>query len=454
MRHAPTASPASFTVLYWGGNGEEGWDLNERSRTPRICSHCNGCWDTWRGRFENAQVTLRMCAAEGGGFKRYVEAFLMLSAKATMEFHLSSFYQWCKSQKKKVLTERVVLGTLLEVHCRRVSAQDSGVKVENYPGHWVESLRAQARHLRQQAHAGQGKFAALVLDAHGRELRVAEMLRRRGDIPINRLLIVIGGPDGIVKGHADALRYVIEEFTDFPVLRCSLPGGIMHSYYALSTLYTLHDQGVLLPFLSHLASELPPVNRAPPGHVLDMVSYAGNGHGHAPPAFPAGQVAAAGGAGPPHWAPEEQYLQGHPGPRGSIANALGPQHPGLGGTAAMALRAESELQSELRRNQARLVSAALQPAQMQDMAMAAAQQQQGALATAVLTAMNLLPGAGKGAARGTARGPPKLALSAEAEADPAQPMFPQMLATAPFAAAPQWAPHPPNFPPPARLLAE
>lgn len=31
----------------------------------------------------------------------------------------------------------------------------------------------------------------------------------------------------------------------------------MHSYYALSTLFMLHDQGLLLPFLSHLAGENP-----------------------------------------------------------------------------------------------------------------------------------------------------------------------------------------------------
>ena len=45
--------------------------MNERGATPRICRNCNDLVDSWRGRFDNAQVTLRMCAAEGGGFKRY-----------------------------------------------------------------------------------------------------------------------------------------------------------------------------------------------------------------------------------------------------------------------------------------------------------------------------------------------------------------------------------------------
>jgi len=247
-------------VLYWGGS-VEGWDLEHRSKTPRICRQCDGLADTWRGRFDNVHVTLRMCAAEGGGFKKYVQTFLMLSAKATMHFHLPRFYRWTVAQKKKVLTERVVLGTILEAYGRHFSPVDCGLAVQNLLGGWVYVLRGVARQMQREAHEAHGRFGALVLDAHGRELRVAEMLHVHGQERIERLLIILGGPDGIPPAIADTLRCVLEEFTDFPVLRCSLPGGIMHSYYALATLFVLHDQGVLLPFLSYLADQLGGLHR-------------------------------------------------------------------------------------------------------------------------------------------------------------------------------------------------
>lgn len=318
----PISQGASFSVLYWGG-GEVGWDLDQRSRTPRICSNCNSVVDTWRGRFDNAQVTLRMCAAEGGGFKRYVHDFLMLSAKATMQFHLPTFYQWSVSQKKKVLTERVVLGTLMDIHNRRMPAQGCGINVENLPCRWVDSLRAHARQLRFEAHAGQGAFAALVLDANGKELRVAEMLQRRGKARIDRLLIVLGGPDGIIKGHADALRCVIEEFTDFPLLRCSLPGGIMHSYYALAALFTLHDQGVLLPFLSHLASLLPPIDRTVQRHHVPDTSMPNNNDNKL--GLPVVHSAMLSAAALQSMPLAMQCLVGKPVPKGSVAMTMGSQ---------------------------------------------------------------------------------------------------------------------------------
>jgi len=251
-RTSESCTPA-FCVLYWGGSGEDCWDLDQHARTPRMFCRCDGITDSWRGRFENVQITLRTCAAEGSGFKSYVQSFLMLSAKATVQFHLPTFHKWSVASRKEVLTERVVLGTMLEVHRRQVSPGDCGVTVQNFPGAWGEVLRGRARQLQREAHDNGGKFAALLLDAHGRELRAAEMVEMRGRTRIERLLIVLGGPNGIHPGAEEDMRRVLEEFTDFPLLRCSLPGGLMHSYYALASLFVLHDQGVLLPFLSYLA---------------------------------------------------------------------------------------------------------------------------------------------------------------------------------------------------------
>ncbi|CAE8719284.1 unnamed protein product [Polarella glacialis] len=139
--HRQGSEGARFGVLYWGA-GEEGWDMEQRHMTPRICRYCNDLVDSWRGRFENAQVTLRMCAAEGGGFKRYVQHFMMLSAKATFGLHLPSFYRWCVTQKRKVLTERVVLGTLLEAHQGTLpNGSNSGLRVGRTRGSWEHALR-------------------------------------------------------------------------------------------------------------------------------------------------------------------------------------------------------------------------------------------------------------------------------------------------------------------------
>lgn len=92
-------------ILYWGAGLEgQGWDLLGRGPGgfPRIDRNSDALVDSWKGRMENAQVTLRMCASEGPGFKRYVKHFLMLSAQAcvlavtfTIGYHDDSFAVFC-----------------------------------------------------------------------------------------------------------------------------------------------------------------------------------------------------------------------------------------------------------------------------------------------------------------------------------------------------------------------
>ena len=99
-----TASPKSLAVrdqpkmgiLYWGSGLEgQGWDLLGRGPGgfPRIDRNSDALVDSWKGRMENAQVTLRMCASEGPGFKRYVKHFLMLSAQACV-LAVRKLYRW------------------------------------------------------------------------------------------------------------------------------------------------------------------------------------------------------------------------------------------------------------------------------------------------------------------------------------------------------------------------
>lgn len=247
-----------FSVLYWGGAGKDRpWDFDNLGCTPMLCRQCDSVKDTWRGRFDNAQVTFRMCGAEGSGFKRYVHEFSMMSGKGVAEFHLSTFYRWISARGKKVLNERVVIGSMLEAYHGMHDPRECGIRASNNWGDWERSLRYLCKRFQEEAKRGGGKFCALVLDEHGSECRISDMLRVQGNSHIGRLLIVLGGPDGIAAKQAEDMRNVMEEYTDLPLFRCALPGGKMHSYYALSTLFMLHDQGLLLPFLSHLAGDHP-----------------------------------------------------------------------------------------------------------------------------------------------------------------------------------------------------
>jgi len=189
---------AGFGVLYWGGAGKERpWDFDNPGCTPGLCRQCDSVKDTWRGRFDNAQVTFRMCGAEGSGFKRYVHQFMMMSEKGSAEYHLSTFYRWLSARGKKVLNERMVIGSMLEQYHGFHHQADCGIRTANTWGAWEHALREVCKRFRKEAHDGGGTFCALVLDEHGSELRINHMVRVQGDSRIGRLLIVLGGPDGI-----------------------------------------------------------------------------------------------------------------------------------------------------------------------------------------------------------------------------------------------------------------
>lgn len=253
-RHNGQTPKAVFSVVYWGGAADDGcWDLDNWSSTPRICPQCDSCADTWRGRYDNIQATFRMCGGEGAGFKPYLRHFLMLSTKASATFDLPTFYRWLCARKKKVLNERTVIGSMLETYSRRHRPAECGIDVGNTWSTWEQQLRQVAEQFRSEAHQTRGgKFGALLLDGHGESLRIADMLQKQGDPCVQRLLIIIGGPDGMTPRRTADITRILEEYVDVPIFKCALPGGKMHSYYALATLFMLHDQGLLMPFLGHM----------------------------------------------------------------------------------------------------------------------------------------------------------------------------------------------------------
>ena len=144
---------------------------------------------------------------------------------------------------------------MLEVHSETVRGSECGVAVENWANSWKTSLKNVARQFHTEAMKSGGQFAALVLDPDGRMLDVAQMVQHKGKNSISHLLILLGGPGGISQADSDDLQTVLKEFVDIPIFSCFLPGGRMHSYCALQSLFALHDQAILLPFLSFLAKE-------------------------------------------------------------------------------------------------------------------------------------------------------------------------------------------------------
>ncbi|CAE7195513.1 dennd1a [Symbiodinium sp. CCMP2592] len=243
-------------VLYWGGGLEgQGWDLSGRlpGGFPRIDRYSDALLDSWKGRMENAQVTLRMCASEGPGFKRYMKHFMMLSSQACVEFRLRQYHRYNTLCRRKVLTERQVIGGILETWHK--GTPNSGMRISNggpgEPG-FLAFLNRRARRYRAQARRLGGHFAAVILEGGHPELKfvaAAKTLSAERPANLKRVLLILGGPDGISDTIRQQLRTTLEEHTDFPVLGIALPGGILHSYYALATVFVFHDQGLLIPYL-------------------------------------------------------------------------------------------------------------------------------------------------------------------------------------------------------------
>lgn len=253
-------------VLYWGA-GPGGWDVSGRiaggGGFPRICRTCDSLVDSWRGRMENVQVTLRICASEGPGFKRYIKHFLALSDKACMEFRLRQYHQFNRARKKKVLTERLVIGGILEAIMGQ-TRPDSGLRVSTGcqdQANWSTYIRRRARRYRWQAHREGGYFAALLLEGGLRELQMRDLVAAADQRcsekqnSIKRLLIILGGPEGISPEVRARVLSIIEAYTDFPTICLTLPGGLLHSYYALANLFVFHDQGLLFPYLHERAGQ-------------------------------------------------------------------------------------------------------------------------------------------------------------------------------------------------------
>eukprot|EP00928_Gymnodinium_smaydae_P002432 TRINITY_DN10860_c0_g3_i1.p1 TRINITY_DN10860_c0_g3~~TRINITY_DN10860_c0_g3_i1.p1 ORF type:complete len:684 (-),score=74.11 TRINITY_DN10860_c0_g3_i1:102-2153(-) len=248
---AVCAAAPPFSVMYWEG-GADGWNLESLHQSPWICRRCDTVADTWRSRLDALHSAFRTCSPDEEGFSKHAADFLALTAATSIHFDVRQFCKWSVSQGKKALTESMVIGTILDARNSRWSSSESGLNVDESRGSWEAMLRTTADRLRREAHSLYGSFAAVFLDISGGELLVANMLQQQAAVCIDRILVVVGGPTGIPNYIAADMQRVLEEFVDFPVMTCKLPGGMLRSDYALASFFSLHDQGILLPYLSHL----------------------------------------------------------------------------------------------------------------------------------------------------------------------------------------------------------
>lgn len=248
-----SSGDVKFNIFYW----TEELDFQRRREKPWICSH-DAIADTWRGRWDNAHATLRACGAEGSGFKPCVQHFSILSSRGTAIFDLKAFYAWSKEAKKKVLTERLVLGSIIESYQKHPAYTNAGVTTHNRQGGWQEDFCRIANESRAEAEKEGGVMATVILTEKGDDLSVFSLMKlggvdkfltQRGQI--KRILLVVGGPHGIPPHIEKAIAGKCQGHVAHPVLMCSLPGGKMHSCYAVSSIFTLHDQKLLMPLLEH-----------------------------------------------------------------------------------------------------------------------------------------------------------------------------------------------------------
>merc|ERR1719326_158975 len=139
-----------------------------------------------------------------------------------MWFELRAFYHWMMQRGTKVLTERCVIGTILEVHQGYIRAKQCGVNVDNAYGSWYSAVQGLAGELRDEAHEQGGKFVSVILDGYGQDLQVQDMAQNLEEPSIDRLLIVLGGPEGIPPRSLSQLKRLLNDYTDCPIISCTL----------------------------------------------------------------------------------------------------------------------------------------------------------------------------------------------------------------------------------------
>lgn len=217
---------------------------------PTLCGTCGSVADSWRGRLDNFQCTLRMCCAEGQLFRPCVSQVALISPRAALNYSLPELGAWMHASGRKRPNEALLIGAALREADPALPAVHDGVTyAELRPDtdamwEWV-SLWAQA--VRDSA---AGRVVPVLLDAKAPPLApsaaagaLATAIGARAR-PISDLLFILGGPSGIPSRWQQPLLAAVGA-----PIRVALRGGLAHSAPALLELLLLHERHELLPLL-------------------------------------------------------------------------------------------------------------------------------------------------------------------------------------------------------------
>lgn len=266
----------TFHVVYWeAGDAGRGITFDapvqDDRPLPRVgpayCDRCLGVSDPWRFRLDAVHASLRMLAKEGTGFREEVEDFVCVSPKMVMEYHLSRWHAYNTIQKKKVLTQNVVLGAPLRVKLGDVEPLECGVGVtelSNKEGaegvenacKWLTGYAARIRN----ATASSGGVAALVV-VHPRGVEVngfgvsRSFFASNPTPPITHVVLLVAGPDGFGHGLPSFESALMGRGTPtgchLGPLRVRVP-SVGGTNAALGDLFMCHDRELLMPILEDL----------------------------------------------------------------------------------------------------------------------------------------------------------------------------------------------------------
>jgi hypothetical protein len=208
--------------------------------------------DSWRGRLDNFQCTLRMCCSEGQLFRPCVSQVALISPRAALTYSLSDLGAWMNASGRKRPNETLLLGAALRKADPALPVVADGVTYAElrpdgdamwgWVSAWAQAVRDSAS----------GRVVPVLLDATATPLApsaaagaLATALGQAAQAePISDLLFILGGPSGIPSRWQQPLVAAVGS-----PIRVALRGGLAHSAPALLELLLLHERGELLPLL-------------------------------------------------------------------------------------------------------------------------------------------------------------------------------------------------------------
>lgn len=226
---------------------------------PRLCKECDGVTEPWKRSLELVHCCLRMTAKEGRAFRPEVLHLAALSPQTAIDYNVESFRLYNKRRRKNVLTESTVLAVPVHVMEGTVSADESGVTVEQLQGveHAVEWLRGFAQQVRQMADAENGKTALVFVQEDGIPVVPFGMpmqFFKHEKEEIRHVIVILAASDAAARDFDRLQRACIaKDACDCGPFHLSVPAW-RQPHAAIGFLLMQHDRKELMPLLEDLRS--------------------------------------------------------------------------------------------------------------------------------------------------------------------------------------------------------